>query len=133
MNTRYLLDTSAASYVITKKSLAFDHHLSRAPMGELAISAVTEGELRYGVARRPSTTLQSLVETLLLGLTVYPWDSQAAERYGELRADLERKGQLLGSLDMMIAAHALSLGLTLVSSDTAFQRIKHLRVQDWTK
>ena len=102
-------------------------------MGELAISAVTEGELRYGVARRPSTTLQSLVETLLLGLTVYPWDSQAAERYGELRADLERKGQLLGSLDMMIAAHALSLGLTLVSSDTAFQRIKHLRVQDWTK
>jgi tRNA(fMet)-specific endonuclease VapC len=133
MSTHYLLDTSAASYAITKKSPVFDRHLVRVPMAELGVSAVTEGELRYGLARRPSTPLQSTIETFLLGVTVFPWDSSAAQRYGDLRAALERQGQLLGSLDMMIAAHALALGLTLVSADAAFKRIKHLKVEDWTK
>ena len=133
MSTRYLLDTSAASYAITKKDAVFDHHLVRVPMAELGVSTVTEGELRYGLARRPSTPLQSMIETFLMGVTVFPWGSSAAQRYGDLRAALERQGQLLGSLDMMISAHALSLGLTLVSADAAFKRIKHLKVEDWTK
>jgi tRNA(fMet)-specific endonuclease VapC len=133
MNTRYLLDTSAASYAIAKRSSVFDRHLARVPMVQLAVSAVTEGELRYGLARRSSAPLRSTIETFLLGLTVFAWDSEAAHRYGELRAALERQGQLLGSLDMMIAAHALSLGLILVSSDTAFKRVKHLKVEDWTR
>jgi tRNA(fMet)-specific endonuclease VapC len=133
MSTRYLLDTSAASYAITKKSPAFDRRLVRVPMVELGVSTVTEGELRYGLARRPSAPLQATLETFLLALTIFPWDSSAAQSYGNLRAALERRGQLLGSLDMMIAAHALSLGLTLVSGDTAFKRIKHLKVEDWTK
>jgi len=133
MSTRYLLDTSAASYAITKKSPVFDRHLIRVPMPELGISTVTEGELRYGLARRPSAPLQLTIETFLLGLTIFPWDSSAAQSYGDLRAVLERQGQLLGSLDMMIAAHALSLQLTLVSGDVAFKRIKHLKVEDWTK
>ena len=133
MSARYLLDTSAASYAITKKSPDFDRHLIRVPMVELAVSTVTEGELRYGLARRPSAPLQSTIETFLLGLTVFPWDSGAAQRYGELRAALERQGQLLGSLDMMIAAHALSLRLILVSGDVAFKRVKHLKVEDWTR
>src|SRR5215469_11079802 len=128
MSTRYLLDTSAASYAITKKSPVFDRHLIRVPMAELGVSTVTEGELRYGLARRPSAPLQSTIETFLLGLTIFPWDAGAAQSYGNLRAALERQGQLLGSLDIMIAAHALSLGLILVSADTAFVRIKHLKV-----
>jgi len=133
MSARYLLDTSAASYAITKKSLVFDRQLTRVPMVELAVSTVTEGELRYGLSRRPSAPLQTTIETFLLALTVFPWDSSAAHRYGELRVALERQGQLLGSLDMMIAAHALSLGLILVSGDAAFKRIKHLKVEDWTR
>jgi len=116
MNARYLLDTSAASYAITKKSLAFDHHLAKVPMAEIGVSTVTEAELRNGLARRPSPALQATIDTFLLGVTVFPWDSEAAHHhYGELRAGLERVGQLLGSMDMMIAAHALSLGLTLIS------------------
>ena len=59
MNARYLLDTSAASYAITKKSPVLDRHLARVPMAELGVSTVTEGELRYGLARRPSAPLQS--------------------------------------------------------------------------
>src|SRR5215470_7208383 len=103
MSARYLLDTSAASYAITKKSVIFDRHLVRVPMAELGVSTVTEGELRYRLVRRPSAPLQATIETFLLGLTIFSWDSSVAHSYGDLRATLERQGQLLGSLDMMIA------------------------------
>lgn len=133
MTARFLLDTNAASHAIAKRSPAFDRRLLRIPMEELAVSAVTEGELRYGLARRPSASLQGTIETFLLAVTIFPWDSEAARSYGELRASLERHGQLMGSLDMMIAAHALALGLTLVSNDAAFRRVPHLKVEDWTR
>lgn len=133
MTARFLLDTSAASYAITKRSDSFDRRLLRVPMEELAISAVTEGELRYGLARRPSVPLQATVETFLLAVTVFPWDPDAARHYGELRASLEHRGKTMGSLDMLIAAHALALGLTLVSNDAAFKRVPHLKVEDWVK
>ena len=116
-----------------KRALLFDHHLAKVPMAEIGVSTVTEAELRYGLARRPSPALQATIDTFLLAVTVFPWNSEAAHHYGELRAGLERLGQLLGSMDMMIAAHALSLGLTLISSDVAFKRIKQLKVEDWTK
>jgi tRNA(fMet)-specific endonuclease VapC len=133
MTARFLLDTNAASYAITKRSPVFDRHLLRVPMDELAVSAVTEGELRYGLARHPSAPLQATIETFLSAVTVFPWDSGAAHSYGELRAWLERRGQPMGSLDMMIAAHTLALGLILVSNDAAFRRIPHLKLEDWTK
>jgi len=69
MNARYLLDTSAATYAITKKSLAFDHHLAKVPMAEIGVSTVTEAELRYGLARRPSPALQVTIDTFLLAVT----------------------------------------------------------------
>jgi predicted nucleic acid-binding protein len=72
MNARYLLDTSAASYAITKKSLAFDHHLAKVPMAEIGVSTVTEAELRYGLAKRPSPALQATIATFLLAVTVFP-------------------------------------------------------------
>ncbi len=133
MNVRYLLDTNAASYAINKKNAAVDRHLAKVPMEELGISAVTEGELRYGAARSRSAALQSTVEQFLLGVTVLPWDSEAARQYGELRSTLEREGKVMGSLDMMIAAHALALDLILITNDRAFGRIKKLKTEDWTK
>lgn len=133
MSVRYLLDTNAASYAINKKSAAMDHHLAKTPMAELGISAVTEGELRYGAARSGSAPLQATVEQFLLGVTIFSWDSEAARQYGELRATLEREGRLMGSLDMMIAAHALALGLILITNDHAFGRIKKLKTEDWAK
>jgi len=133
MSFRYLLDTNAASYAINKKSSEMDRHLARVPMAELAISAVTEGELRYGAARSGSPPLQATVEQFLSAVTVVPWDSEAALEYGELRTTLEREGRVMGSLDMMIAAHALALGLILITNDRAFGRIKRLKIEDWTK
>ena len=133
MSVRYLLDTNAASYLINKKSLAMDRHLARVLVAELGISAVTEGELRYGAAMKGSTPLQTAVENFLLTVTILPWDSAVAREYGTLRSELEREGRLLGSLDAMIAAHAIALGVVLVTADRAFARIKSLRTEDWTK
>jgi tRNA(fMet)-specific endonuclease VapC len=134
MTRRYLLDTNFASYVIKGKIPAVRRRIVRVPMAQLAISAVTEGELRYGVARRPDATrLQFIVDEFLLRVTIVPWDSEAAQHYGQLRAALEREGQPMGNLDIMIGAHALALGAILVSNDRAFARIKKLRVEDWTK
>jgi tRNA(fMet)-specific endonuclease VapC len=131
---RYLLDTNIASYVIKGNIPAVRRRIVRVPMARLAISTVTEGELRYGLARRPDATrLQTIVDEFLVRVTILPWDSGAARHYGEIRALLEREGRPMGSLDMMIGAHALALGAVLVTNDLAFKRIKNLRVEDWTK
>ncbi len=132
--TRYLLDTNIASCIIKGNSTAVDRRLLKVAMAELAISAVTEGELRFGAARLPhATRLHSVVEDFLLRMAILPWDSEAAQQYGQLRAMLERDGQPMGNLDVMIAAHALAVGAILVTSDRAFGRIKKLKVEDWTK
>jgi tRNA(fMet)-specific endonuclease VapC len=133
MSVRYLLDTNAASYAINKKNVAMDRHLARVAMVELGISAVTEGELRYGAARSGSAPLQATVEQFLLGVTIFAWDSEAAKEYGRLRSAMEHEGRVMGSLDMMITAHAMELGLILVTVDRAFARIRRLRMEDWTK
>jgi tRNA(fMet)-specific endonuclease VapC len=133
MSVRYLLDTNAASYAINKKNAAVDRHLAKVAMVELGISAVTEGELRYGAARSGSAPLQATVEQFLLGVSIFAWDSDAAKEYGRLRSALEREGRVMGSLDMMIAAHAVALGLILVTGDRAFRRIRRLGMEDWTK
>ena len=134
METRYLLDTNIASYIIKGNSQTLDRRLVNMPMAKLAISAVTEGELRYGAARFPSNArIHSVIEEFMLRVTVLPWDSGSAQQYGALRAALERKGKPMGNLDTMIAAHALALHLTLVTNDHAFARIKKLKIEDWTK
>src|SRR5229473_7275543 len=132
--TRYLLDTNIASCVIKGNNPAVDRHLVKVPMAQLAISAVTEGELRFGAARLPhAARLHSLIEEFLLRLAILPWDSDAARQYGQLRATLEREGQPMGNLDVMIAAHAVAVNAVLVTNDHAFVRIKKLKIEDWTK
>jgi tRNA(fMet)-specific endonuclease VapC len=134
MATLYLLDTNIASCIIKGNSPAVDRRLVKVPMAQLAISAVTEGELRFGAARLPNAVrLHSLIEDFLLRVAILAWDSDAARQYGLLRAVLERGGQPMGNLDVMIAAHALAVGAVLVTNDHAFARIKKLKVEDWTK
>lgn len=134
MAVRYLLDTNIASCVIKGNSAAVDRHLVKVAIAELAISAVTEGELRFGAARLPhATRLHSMIEDFFRRVAILPWDSDAAQQYGQLRAMLEREGQPMGNLDAMIGAHALALDAILVTNDRAFGRIKRLKVEDWTK
>jgi tRNA(fMet)-specific endonuclease VapC len=134
MAVRYLLDPNIANCIIKGNSAAVDRHLVKVAMAQLAISAVTEGELRFGAARLPhATRLHTMIKDFFLRVAVLPWDSDAAQQYGRLRATLEREGQPMGNLDTMIAAHALALGAILVTNDHAFARIKKLKVVDWTK
>jgi tRNA(fMet)-specific endonuclease VapC len=131
---RYLLDTNIASCIIKGNSPAVDRRLVKIAIAQLAVSAITEGELRFGAARLPhATRLHAVIEDFFLRVAVLPWDSDAAQRYGQLRAALERKGQPMGNLDIMIGAHALALGAVLVTNDQAFARIERLKIVDWTK
>jgi tRNA(fMet)-specific endonuclease VapC len=134
MESRYLLDTNTVSFIIKGSHPEIDNRLVQVPMEHLAISAVTEGELRFGVARLPhAKRLNDIVENFLLRVAILPWDSDAAKQYGQVRALLERQGQPMGNLDIMIGAHALALGAILVTNDQAFSRIKKLRIEDWTR
>jgi len=134
MPALYLLDTNTVSYVLKGNIPEVRVHLARVPMAEVAVSVVTEAELRFGLARRPhAKQLAIAVEEFLLRVTILPWDSSVAKAYAQLRADLERAGTPLGNLDMMIAAHALSANAVLVTHDRALQRIKRPKSEDWTK
>ncbi len=130
--SRYLLDTNTVSYIIKGRHPSVRDRVVAVPMYDLGVSAVTEGELRYGVARLSGAArLNRIVEEFLLRVTVYPWDSSAAQSYGRIRAALERAGDMLGNLDTMIAAHAVALGSVLVTHDKAFARVKELKLEDW--
>jgi tRNA(fMet)-specific endonuclease VapC len=130
----YLLDTNIASYVIKGNPPDVRERLVRVPMAQVAVSAVTEAELRFGVARLPEARrLAIAVEEFLLRVNPLPWDSAASRSYAVLRAELEAAGRPMGNLDMMIAAHAVALGAILVTRDRTFQRNKLLKTQDWTR
>jgi tRNA(fMet)-specific endonuclease VapC len=134
MPVRYLLDTNIASYVIRGNLPQVRQRLLKVPMSEVGISVVTEAELRFGVARLPQAAkLAIVVEEFLLRVEVLSWDSKAAQQYARMRALLEREGEPMGNLDLMIAAHALAAGVILVTNDRAFRRVKGLRIEDWSK
>ncbi len=134
MPTRYLLDTNTASYVIKGNIPRVRERLVKVPMAQVSISAVTEAELRFGVARRPEAArLRIAVEEFLLRVDALPWDSDAARHYAHVRAALERHGTPMGNLDMMIAAHALAVQAVLVTGDRVFRRVKQLKIEDWSK
>ncbi len=133
MALRYLLDTNTASYVIKGNFPRVRKRLLKVPMAEVGISIVTEAELRFGVARRPEATLKRVVEEFLLRVEVLAWDSAAAQHYARIRAELEKDGESMGNLDLMIAAQAVAADAVLVTHDHVFRRVKALKLEDWSK
>jgi tRNA(fMet)-specific endonuclease VapC len=129
---RYMLDTNTVSHLVRQHPNVARHVVS-VPVASLCMSAITAGELLYGLAKRPDAVrLQTAVTELMRRVDVLRWDFSAAERYGMLRAALHRTGRSLGSLDMLIAAHALAVGAVLVTNDRAFTQIAQLQIEDWT-
>jgi tRNA(fMet)-specific endonuclease VapC len=126
----YMLDTNTVSYFLRQHERV-TNRISAIPPSRIAVSSITEAELLYGVARRQNKALKTAVMGFLDAVTVYDWDSVAAETYGKLRAGMEKKGHVMGALDMLIAAHALSEKTTLVTSNKAFQKVTGLKVEDW--
>ena len=132
MPARYLLDTNTVSYIIKGNVPRVRERLLKVPTADVAISVITEAELRFGVLRHPDAKrLNIIVDEFLRFVEIKPWDSAAALGYAELRAALEHEGKPMGGLDMMIAAHALALGSVLVTSDRVFELLKGLKVEDW--
>lgn len=134
----WLLDTNTCIYLLTGKHPDYQRNilarLDSLPRNERpAISSVVLSELQYGVRKsRWRKTNQTLLDEFLLDFDLIDYGTGAAIFYGDLRADLEKRGKPIGPMDMMIAAHALSLGATLVTHNTKeFSRVKGLRLADW--
>ena len=131
----YLLDTNHCIYLINGKYPEIARRLARQKTGSIALSSITTSELWYGVensARREQN--RAALAKFLLPLEVLPYDEDASQAYGKLRAFLEKSGRGVGSMDLLIAAHALSLSATLVTHNRKeFQRLPGLKVEDWTE
>lgn len=131
--TLYMLDTNTVSRLVKKDPTAMQR-AKDVPIASLCISAITEGELLFGLAKRPEALrLHAAVREFLRCVDVMPWNEGVAERYAQARTSLERQGKSLAPLDLLIASHAASLGAVLVTNDQAFRLIGDLRVEDWTK
>ncbi len=130
---RHLLDTNTVSHLIRGHPQVLARVVA-SPTTTLCVSAVTAGELLFGLARRPQASrLRIAVRELLQRMDVLPWDLRVAESYAVLRTRLANAGTPLSPLDTKIAAHALALDIPLVSNDAAFVRVDGLRLEDWTK
>jgi len=130
----YLLDTNAASDVMHEQSIAVRDALEReARLGIIAISTITAAELRFGIKKRHSVRLQTAFDKFCAAADILPWDDLAAEAYSELRYNLTRRGITLDAMDLLIAAHAMSLDAFVVTHDQAFQQITDfVKVVDWS-
>ena len=131
--TLYMLDTNTVRRLV-KKDLTAMQRAKDVPITSLCISAITEGELLFGLAKRPEAIrLHAAVREFLRCVDVMPWDEGVSEHYAQIRASLERQGKTLAPLDLLIVSHAESVGAVLVTNDQAFRLIGDLRVEDWTE
>ncbi len=130
---KYLLDTNICIALIRQKPQALLKRLTSHEPGDVGISSITLAELFHGVEKsaRPEQN-KSALEQFLLPLVLSDFDLNAALAYGKIRAELESNGQPIGSMDMLIAAHAMSLNAVIVTNNVQeFQRVKGLVVEDW--
>ena len=132
---KYMLDTNICIYTIKHKPPEVIKAFLCHEPDDMCISSITYGELMHGVEKSQAVELNRAAITLFLSaISILPFDSDAAEKYGAVRADLERKGTPIGPMDMLIAGHARSRGLILVTNNTReFFRVNELEVEDWTK
>lgn len=129
-----LLDTNTCIYLIRQRSPKALERFERLEVGEVGVSVITVSELRCGAKKsaRPEQNQEAL-EKFLLPLELVTFGLEATVSYGRIRAILEKQGTPIGPLDTLIAAHALSLGTTLVTNNTReFERVPGLRTEDWT-
>lgn len=128
----YFLDTNTCIYIINKRPPHVAEVFRRHRIGDLAVSSVTVAELAFGVAKSNRPGTREALEEFLLDLVTVPYDDAAAWAYGEIRARLQVTGKPIGPLDLLIAAHALSADVTLVTNNKGeFRRVPGLRVENW--
>ncbi|WP_284286706.1 type II toxin-antitoxin system tRNA(fMet)-specific endonuclease VapC [Alicyclobacillus fastidiosus] len=129
-----MLDTNICIYLIKKRSESLLKRMRVFHTGEIGVSVMTVAELQYGVSKSVNQERnQTALEAFLLPLEIAEFTTEATVVYGRVRAELERQGRPIGPLDTLIAAHALSLDVPLVTNNTReFERVSGLRVENWT-
>ncbi len=129
----WMLDTNICIYIIKRKPMEAHQRLARLPIDQIAVSSVTLGELLFGLQKSAAREKsEQVLRQFLAHVSVLPWEEEAAEHYAGIRAHIERRGMPIGHMDLMIAAHARSVGATLVTHNTReFQRVPDLRWEDW--
>jgi tRNA(fMet)-specific endonuclease VapC len=131
--TIWMLDTNVVSNAVHRRSAALAERLLRVPTNQLCVSSISYGETRFGQAQRPaSTRLAEAIADFFTEVAVLPWTRETALAYGDLRLVMKRLGKALQPLDMLIAAHAVEAGATLVTNDRAFRHVPGLEIEDWT-
>jgi len=130
---RYMLDTDICSYVIRERPLEVFEKFKKVEVNQLCISVVTYAELIYGVEHSSSRKInRPIIDDFVRHLDIITWDEDAAEHYGKIRAFLRAEGNIIGSMDMMIAAHARSQNMILITNnDKHFKRVPKLRLENW--
>lgn len=136
MASLFMLDTDTCIFLMRRGSQKLETKVQSVPLQNQVMSAVTFAELSYGVqasvaAKRKQN--QATLDSLALHLAVLDWPQDAAKFYAEIRLDLKKRGTQLGAADLMIAAHARSLGAVVVTNNVKdFGRVKGLEVENWT-
>ncbi|MBI5418338.1 type II toxin-antitoxin system VapC family toxin [Candidatus Poribacteria bacterium] len=130
---KYLLDTNICIYIIKKKPSKLIHKLTSINISDVGISAITLSELEYGVEKSQFSDKNRLALLEFLSpIKIYHYDDLAAREYGIIRTSLEKRGNIIGPLDMLIAAHAKSLGLILITNnENEFKKVYGLTVENW--
>ena len=132
---KYLIDTNICIYIMNKRPPAVIKKFKRFELGEIGISTITVSELQYGVSKSNHRKKNAdRLEEFLAPLEMLTYDQMAARVYGDIRFQLENLGQPVGPLDLLIAAHAISRDLVLITNnEREFKRIKRLKVENWAK
>ncbi len=129
----FLIDTNICIYIMNNRPPEAVQRFRDSKVGDVGISSITVSELQYGVSKstRKKENKQRL-EEFLIPFEILPYDEIASKHYGEIRAQLEKRGVVIGPLDLLIAAHAMSRDLVLVTNnEKEFKRIKTLKVENW--
>ncbi|MBK5275537.1 MAG: type II toxin-antitoxin system VapC family toxin [Desulfuromonadales bacterium] len=130
---RYMLDTNICSYILKNHPTAVKQKFEEVGAGNICISAIVLAELYYGAVRHPKgVVIRREIDNFVSRLVVIPWDENAADHYGAIRASLEKAGTLVGAMDMLIAAHAKSCAATLVTNNLReLESIKGMTLLNW--
>jgi tRNA(fMet)-specific endonuclease VapC len=131
---RYMLDTDTCSYIMKRSNDAVLKRLQEVPVRDVCISVITKSELLFGVEMSPLREQdEAALSAFLRYVEVLDFPDQASLHYARIRADLKTQGTMIGANDLLIAAHARSLGLTLVTNNTReFARVRDLMIENWT-
>jgi len=130
-----MLDTNTCIYIIKRKPPNVIERFRQTEISQIGISSITLSELLYGVSKssKPDQNKIALMQ-FVTPLEILPYDDEAAQYYGDLRTHLEKQGTPIGSLDMLIAAHALSIACTLITNnEKEFIRIPNMKIDNWVK